>query len=128
VRSVAVHEVVEEAMVHPLARRLQPDEHRAEHLLDEESSNGDALEDAFRSGAESDAGTIGALRGMVLTHARSEEREEFPVMRDAVPADELRQVARAIRGAVADDDSDRRTPRETVERVRDTLTELSVAG
>ena len=124
-RLVAVHEVVEEAVVHPLVRRLEPDEHQAEHLLDEERRIGDALEDAIRGGAESDADAIGALRDMVLSHARHEEREEFPVVRKAVPADELRQLAQAIREAVADDDPAVRTPRQTVERVRDRLSQVS---
>jgi hemerythrin superfamily protein len=125
-RLIAVHEVVEQAVVHPLTRRLEPDEHQADHLLDEERRISDALEDAIRVGADGDAGEIGALRDMVLSHARREEREEFPVVRKAVPADELRQLAQAIREAVADDD-DRQTLWQTVERVRDRLPELSAA-
>jgi hypothetical protein len=45
-----------------------------------------------------------------------------------VPADELRQLAQAVREAVADDDAGRQTLRQTVERVRDRLPELSAAG
>jgi len=127
-RLVAAHEVLEEAVIHPLARQLEPDEHQAEHLLDEERRNGEAWEDAIRTGAESDANIIGALRGTVLTHARNEEREEFPVLRKAVPADELRQLAQSIREAFADDDTGPRTQRQTVERVRDRLPRLSAAG
>jgi hypothetical protein len=62
----------------------------------------------------------------VLSHARREEREEFPAVRKAVPADELRQLAQAVREAVADADG-RQTLRQTVERVRDRLPELSAA-
>jgi hypothetical protein len=54
-------------------------------------------------------------------------REGFPVVRKAVPADELRQQAQAAREAVADDRG-RQTLRRTIERVRDRLPELSVAG
>jgi hemerythrin superfamily protein len=126
-RLIAVHELVEQAVVHPLSRRLEPDEHQADHLLDEERRISDALQDAIRAGADGDAGEIGALRDMVLSHARREEREEFPVVRKAVPAEELRQLAQAVREAVADDDG-RQTLRQTVERVRDRLPELSAAG
>jgi hypothetical protein len=126
-RLIAVHEVVEEAVIHPLTRRLELDEHQADHLLDEERRISDALEDAVRAGDAGDAGEIGALRDMVLSHARREEREEFPVVRKAVPADELRQLAQAVREAVADDDGPQ-TLRQTIERIRDRLPELSAAG
>ena len=125
-RLIAVHEVVEEAIIHPLTRRLVPDEHLADHLLDEERRISEALEDAIRAGTDGDAGEVGALRDMVLSHARREEREEFPEVRKAVPADELRQLAQALREAVADD-AGPQTLRQTVERVRDRLPELSAA-
>jgi len=124
-RLIAVHEIIEQTVVHPLSRRLEPDEHQADHLLDEERRISDALEDAIRAGAD---GEIGALRDMVLSHARREEREEFPVVRKTVRADELRQLAQAVREAVADADAGRQTLRQTVERVRDRLPELSAAG
>jgi hemerythrin superfamily protein len=127
-RLIAVHEIVEQAVVHPLSRRLEQDEHQADHLLDEERRISDVLEDAIRAGADGDAGEIGALRDMVLSHARREERDEFPVVRKAVPADELRQLAQAVREAVADADAGRQTLRQTIERVRDRLPELSAAG
>jgi hemerythrin superfamily protein len=124
-RLIAVHEVVEQAVVHPLTRRLEPDEHHADHLLDQERRISDALENAIRADAD---GEIGALRDMLLSHTRREEREEFPVVRKAVPANELRQLAQAVREAVADDDAGRQTLPQTVERVRDRLPELSAAG
>jgi hypothetical protein len=46
------------------------------------------------------------------------------VVREAVPADELRRPAQAVREAVAG----RQTLRQAVERVRDRLPELSAAG
>jgi hypothetical protein len=45
-----------------------------------------------------------------------------------VPVDERRQLAQAVREVIADDDADRQTLRQTVERVRDRLPELSAAG
>jgi hypothetical protein len=127
-RLIAVHEVVEGTVVHPLTRRLQLDEHQADHLLDEERRISDALEDAIRAGANGDAGEITALRDMVISHARREERDEFPVVRKGVPADELRELAQAVREAVADGDAGRQTLRQTVERVRDKLSGLSATG
>jgi hypothetical protein len=36
----------------------------------------------------------------VLAHARNEERFEFPQLRDRLPAEQLRQLASAVRPAV----------------------------
>jgi hemerythrin superfamily protein len=97
---LAVHEVVEEEVVHPLTRRLDPDGHLADRMLDEERQISDALADAVRADAAGDPGeAIGALRDMVLAHAWSEERLEFPRLRAAVPADERREMTRAVRAA-----------------------------
>jgi hemerythrin superfamily protein len=99
-RLLALHEIVEEEVVHPLTRRLDPDEHLADRMLDEESRISEALTDAVRADAAGDAGeVIRALRDMVRAHARHEERHEFSRLRQAVPAEELRQLTRAVRAA-----------------------------
>jgi hypothetical protein len=134
-RLIAVHEIVEESVVHPLARRLEPDEHVADRLVDEERRIGEALADALRTiGADHDpAETTVVLRDIVLAHARHEERHEFPLLREAVPEAELRQMARALRTAVTAgaeeqaDDAGPRVLRQTEERVRDTLAPLTHA-
>jgi hypothetical protein len=124
-RLMVVHEVVEEEVVHPLARQADPDEPVVEHLLDEESELSDALSDAVRADTvRAGAVDVGALRDLVRAHTRDEERDEFPRLRVAVPADELRQIARAVRAAVPDrdpPDATEQTVSDTVERVRDEL-------
>jgi hypothetical protein len=97
---LTAHEVVEEELVHPLTRRLDPDDHLADRLLEEESQVSEALADTVRADrAGRLAEMIGALRRLVRTHDRHEERDELPRLRDAVPAPELRQMARTVRRA-----------------------------
>jgi hypothetical protein len=65
---------------------------------------------------------------MMRAHSRQEEHEEYPRLRRVVPADELRGLADAVRGAEeAADTGDERSeslvgwlPR-TADRVRDAL-------
>jgi hemerythrin superfamily protein len=131
-RMITAHEVVEEELVHPLSRALDPDDHPADRLLEEESLVSEALADAIRaerSGRHGDV--IGALREMVMAHDRHEERDEFPRLRAAVPASELRSMARMVRevehAATSDagDDDPARAVAETGERVRDGLRTVS---
>ena len=106
-RLIAAHEIVEEEIVHPLARRLDPDEHIVDHLLEEEQLISDELADAIRAdSAGPDDGQVGALREMVRAHARDEERYEFGRLRADVGEGELREMAGAVgaaENAVADD-------------------------
>jgi hypothetical protein len=125
VRLLAVHEVVEEEVAHPLARQVDPDGSLAEHMLDEESQLSDALADAVRTGGN---GEVTGLRDLVRAHTRDEERDEFARLRAAVPAGELRQMAAAARVAQAASTVDRESPdadgpalADTVDRVRDEL-------
>jgi hypothetical protein len=128
-RLIAVHETVEEEVVHPLTRRCDPDGHLADHLLDDEHQISDALADAVRADAAGEqAETVRALRDMMRAHARQEEHDEFPRLRRVVPADDLRGLSDAVRGAEeAVDDGDDQSellagglPR-TADRVRDAL-------
>jgi hemerythrin superfamily protein len=97
---ITAHEVVEEELVHPLTRRVNPDDHVADRLLEEERQISEALTDTIRADrAGRLAEMIGALRHLVRTHDRHEERYELPRLRDAVPAQELRQMARTVRQA-----------------------------
>jgi hypothetical protein len=135
---LAVHEIIEEEAVHPLTRRLDPEGHVADRMLDEEHRISDALSDVVRADSADDRdGSVGALRDMVRAHARDEERYEFARLRRAVPRPQLREMARAVGVAEAAAAADgggqaRRTgPAElrdlpgTVERVRDALRTLS---
>ena len=65
---------------------------------------------------------------MIRAHARQEEHDEFPRLRRVVPADELRGLSGAVRGAeeAADDGDEQPESRagwlpRTADRVRDAL-------
>jgi hemerythrin superfamily protein len=104
VRLLAVHETAEEEVVHPLSRtiadggdgvvddRLQ-EEHQAKEMLN-------ALVDADIDSDGFEASLV-LLRNAVLTHARHEERYEFPYLRAKVPANRLRRLAEVVRAAEA---------------------------
>jgi hypothetical protein len=133
---IAVHEVAEGQMIHPLARRLRPDDHLADRLLDEESRISDALSDAVRAAAHGRLDdVIGGLHDMLTIHARREEHDEFPRLRKNVPIREREEMGRAIHAAEAaavagagPQDPASAGPRavaQTVNRVRDALAGFS---
>ncbi|GIF02731.1 hemerythrin domain-containing protein [Actinoplanes siamensis] len=131
-RLIAVHEIAEGRMIHPLARRLRPDEHLADRLLDEESRISDALSDAVRAAAHGHLDdTIAGLRDLVTAHSRHEEHAEFPQLRRNVPVRERREMGRAVRvaEAAAAAEAGARDPARAVaqaaDRVRDALANFS---
>jgi Hemerythrin HHE cation binding domain len=125
-RMVAVHEIVEEEIVHPLARRLDPDAHVVDRLLEEERSISDALADAVRadSGGPDDR-TVDALRELMRTHARDEERLEFARLRADVPESELREMAGAVSAAERAPTDEPEDMPHIEERVRDAVRPFS---
>jgi hemerythrin superfamily protein len=99
---LAVHETAEEMMVHPRVRRKidgagevvdarLDEEHRAKQALQE-------LEGMDFNTAEFAKALI-HLQRAVLEHAEKEESEEFPLLKDQLDAEELRQLAVAVRAA-----------------------------
>jgi HSP20 family molecular chaperone IbpA len=111
-RLVAVREILEEDVVHPLTRRLAPDEHLADRLLDEERRISEALADAVRAdaaGDPSEADQRPARPGAPPRPARGTPR--VPQLRMAVPADEQRQLTRVARAA-EEPAADNRSPGE----------------
>jgi hypothetical protein len=99
---IAVHEIAEQQMVHPIVRRLRPDDHLVDRLLDEEGQISDTLSDAVRAAANGHIDdTIGGLRDVVTAHSRREEHDEFPQFRRSVPVPERREMGRTIRAAEA---------------------------
>ena len=133
---IAVHEIAEERMIHPLVRRLRPDDHLADRLLDEESQISDALSDVVRAAAHGHLDdTIGGLRDMVTAHSRREEHDEFPQLRRSVPVQERREMGRAVRAAEAAAAAEAgprdpalaepRAVAQTADRVRDALAGFS---
>jgi hypothetical protein len=137
VRLIVGHEVVSGEVVHPLTRRLDPDEHLADRLLDEERRISDALADTVREDAASGRAEVDdALRDLVRAHARHEERAEFPRVLAAVPPTDLNQMGAVVRVAeeaaqpdgIRGEDPAATGPRElptTAERVRDAVRETS---
>ncbi|MET8280383.1 hemerythrin domain-containing protein [Micromonospora sp. NPDC005174] len=105
VKLLAVHETAEEEVVHPLARTLPGGggDAMVDDRLDEERQAKETLKTLIDGGVDADGFDTGIilLRDAVLTHARYEERYEFPLLRQHVPADRLRSLATAVRGAQA---------------------------
>jgi hemerythrin superfamily protein len=135
-RLIAVHEIAEEQMIHPLVRRLHPEDHLADRLLDEESRISDALSDVVRAAAHGHLDdTIGGLRDMVTAHSRREERDEFPQLRKSMPMQERREMGRAVGAAEAAAAAQAGPPdpalassravAQTADRVRDALAGFS---
>src|SRR5512139_278968 len=102
VRLLAVHETAEEEIVHPLARReLNGEAGVVEDRLKEERHAKEVL--ARLDGMDTDdPGFIEGLmtlRETVLSHARQEERYEFPLIRERFGDAERRGMAAAVRAA-----------------------------
>ncbi|MGC4807922.1 hemerythrin domain-containing protein [Micromonospora sp. DT233] len=105
VKLLAVHETAEEEVVHPLARDLPGGggDAMVDERLAEERQAKETLQTLIAGGVDADGFDTGIilLRDAVLTHARYEERYEFPLLRQHVPADRLRALATAVRAAEA---------------------------
>jgi hemerythrin superfamily protein len=100
VRLLAVHEGAEALVVHPVARRLLGDGSPVvEERLAEEKAIEDALSDLHDLGVGNPRfdGRFAAFARLALQHADSEERAEFPLLRDRLQADERRRMATEVR-------------------------------
>jgi hemerythrin superfamily protein len=99
---LAVHETAEEMVVHPSVKkqggagesvveaRLQ-EEHDAKEILSELDGM-DVTDANFTE-------KFATLKQMVTEHAESEEREEFPLVRQINDADQLAKMAKAVQSA-----------------------------
>ena len=104
VRLLAVHETAEEEVVHPLTRSLADNgDALVDERLAEEQQAKQMLLDLAKAGPDADGfpDALLLLRTAVLTHARYEERYEFPQLRAKIPADRLHAAAQAVRAAEA---------------------------
>jgi hemerythrin superfamily protein len=102
VRLLAVHETAEEEVVHPLSRTIaEPADAIVDDRLEEERQAKEMLTALVDADVHSDAfeESLVLLRNAVLTHARYEERYEFPQLRAKVPADRLRRLADVVKVA-----------------------------
>ncbi|TDC44144.1 hemerythrin domain-containing protein [Micromonospora sp. KC213] len=105
VKLLAAHETAEEEVVHPLARGLPGGggDAMVDERLAEERQAKETLRTLVAGGVDAEGFETGIilLRDAVLTHARYEERHEFPRLRQHVPAEQLRGLAAAVRAAEA---------------------------
>jgi hypothetical protein len=100
VRLLAVHESVEEEVVHPLARdRILGGHEVIRDRVEEERELKQMLVRLIDAGTGWDGfeTALLELRDAVLTHAGHEERFEFPQLREHVPAERLREMAGTAR-------------------------------
>jgi hypothetical protein len=104
VRLLAVHETAEEEVVHPLSRTLvDGGDARVEDRLAEERDAKEMLVRLTKADVDDEGfdSALLLLRAAVLTHARYEERYEFPQLRAKVPPQRLVALATAVRAAEA---------------------------
>ena len=102
VRLLAVHETAEEEVVYPALRRRAADgEVIAEARKAEEDEAKTMLSDLEKIGVDGEGfdAQLQTLRLAVLTHAENEEREVFPLLRQALDPDELQSMQTALETA-----------------------------
>jgi hemerythrin superfamily protein len=104
VRLLSVHEVAEEEIVHPVARRtIDGGEAIVEDRLNEERTAKAILAELEAMDTEDPRflAVLNQLRGDVLSHARAEERYEFQRLRAEFGDTQRRGLAAAVRAAEA---------------------------
>jgi hemerythrin superfamily protein len=101
VRVLELHEAAEQEAVHPLARDRIDSPAIVDDRLGEEELATRLIAELVQLGANADGfdSALAELRIAVLTHARHEERYEFPQLRHTVPAAELVSMVAAVRAA-----------------------------
>jgi hemerythrin superfamily protein len=104
VRLLAVHETAEEQLVHPLARMSgQGSGDVVAARLAEEHEAKETLQELERLGPDAPGfDTVFAqFHGKVLAHASHEEADEFPRLRESVPAAQLHALVPMVKAAEA---------------------------
>jgi hemerythrin superfamily protein len=104
VHLLAVHETAEEQLVHPLARSAgQGGGDVVDRHLAEEREAKDTLQALERMGPDAPEfeTMFRQFRGKVLAHASHEETDEFPRLRETVPAERLRALVPMLKAAEA---------------------------
>jgi hemerythrin superfamily protein len=102
VRLLAVHEAAEEQVLHPVARlRLPEGDQVADARIAEEEESKRLLAQLERLGTDHDdfGARFARLRELVLLHARNEEREEFPGVREHYSEQDRRTLGDAFKAA-----------------------------
>ncbi|MDI1465920.1 hemerythrin domain-containing protein [Catellatospora sp. KI3] len=127
-RLIAIHETIEQQLVHPMAQRRLPDgPDLIESRVQEEEQATEDLAELYEMGVdhpEFDT-RLAELRDAVIEHAELEEDEEFGYLREAVPREQLASLAAAARAAerIAPASALQGPPTAIAERVRDALSE-----
>lgn len=102
VRLLSVHETAEEELVHPLGRGNMPSgDEVIDARLAEERDAKQMLADLYERGTDDPEfpARFEALREAVLTHAKREERYEFPYLNVRVAPKTRARLAKAVRAA-----------------------------
>ena len=102
VNLLAVHEPAEEMVIYPAVRSTGPDGERlADARTAEESEAKDALSDLEKTDIDSpDFDTkLQAFEQLVDSHARNEEQEIFPLLRESQSREQLAKMADALKAA-----------------------------
>jgi iron-sulfur cluster repair protein YtfE (RIC family) len=101
VRLLAVHETAEQEIVHPEIRAMEGGEAVVEARVAEERRATELLSTMTDIGpkAEGFDTLLAQLRDDVLAHARHEESEEFPLLRQGRDRERLVSMAGAVRAA-----------------------------
>lgn len=105
VKLIAVHEVAEEELVHPLARRqMGPGQQVVDERLHEEQQLKRSLADLYELGTEHPEFNerLAQLREAARAHAEHEEREELPHVREALATKNLQRLASIVLGVERD--------------------------
>jgi len=104
VRMLAVHETAEEEVIHPMARKTLPNgDALIDDRLEEERKAKELLATLEKMDTDDPnfMSMLDRLRMAVLTHARAEERYEFPQLRDRLGASGMRTMLSAVKAAEA---------------------------
>ncbi|MEV4410849.1 hemerythrin domain-containing protein [Catellatospora sp. NPDC049609] len=126
---LAVHESIEQVLVHPLARaRLADGDAVVDARAEEEEQAEQDLAELHALGLEHDdfVTKLANLRDAVVEHAELEEEEEFDYLRDNVPAAELRRLAdvavsATLTALAGDEDGPDEAPPAVFARAREAL-------
>ncbi|MBV1853150.1 hemerythrin domain-containing protein [Catellatospora tritici] len=127
-RLIAIHETIEQQLVHPMAQRRLPDgPDLIESRVQEEEQATEDLSELYEMGVDHPEfeTRLAELRDAVIEHAELEEDEEFGYLREAMPREQLASLASAARAAerIAPASPTQGPPTAIAERVRDALSE-----
>jgi CBS domain-containing protein/hemerythrin superfamily protein len=102
VRMLAVHEAVEEELIHPMSRRHASDTVVDLRLQEEEQAKR-TLSDLYELGFDHPMfdSELRAFAETVIAHAEAEEKDEFPALRQSLSQEQAAAMAKAFRAAEA---------------------------